>query len=369
MWKQTSLFRDRCVLCPRKKWCARTPRQQCLVPDSELDLARYWAGHSARLKRIGGIDPQALPAVTRQPHLPPIIHVHPDQGFASEAGLRGMTLGVYSKRAVSLSRTGCPLHDQYLRSRGLSDVRKVLLIGGADRWLQRFSRGIGEEFFKSVASGNVCAVLSPNYSAFGHVEHWVWLDNRAIGQTFMRRLLEWGLPGIFHTYLEDSSVHLQWLTEYLRLNPTQQFLATGFDRGGANDERFVARRLEMLAEVENSIGRPLHFVLCNFLTRLGWVGRLADLFPGRVHLVGQSVYLRSVQGSELQILPNGKLIWKERVKEHTRGLELFRHNAATLEQAIRNRYPAFFSSETVGPPQVPGNCLARLGTARSMVTP
>jgi hypothetical protein len=361
MWKQISLFRDRCVQCPRKKWCARTPRQQCLVPDGDLELARYWAEHRTRLKRIGGIDPQALPAVTRQPQLPSIIHVHPDQGFALEADMRGMTLGVYSKRAVSLSRTGCPLHDQYLRSRGLSDVRKFLLIGGEDRWLQRFSRGIGEEFFKSVASGNVCAVLSPNYSAFDHVEHWVWLDNRAIGQTFMRRLLERRLPGIFHTYLEDSSEHLQWLTEYLRLNPTQQFLATGFDRGGANDERFVARRLEMLAEVENSIGRPLHFVFCNLLTRLGWVRRLVDLFPGRVHLVGQSVFLRSVKGSVLQILPDGKLIWKERAREHARGLELFRHNAAILEQAIRNRHPAFFSSGTVKRPHFLARCAAESG--------
>jgi hypothetical protein len=264
--------------------------------------------------------------------------------------LDGMTVGVYSKRAVSIGQSGCPVNERYLRSRGIWAIPKVLVIGGKDRWLRGFSRGVGDEFFSGLTSANISAIVCPNYSAYRHVEHWVWLDNRAIGQRFMGLLLERGLPGIFHTYLEDSRVHIDWLVEYLRQNPSQHFIATGFDRGGANGPKFVSRRLDILTEVERRVGRPLHVVLSNLLTRLCWVNDLAAKFPGRVHLVGQSVFLRSVQGSELYLSANGHLNWRERAEGYERGVKLFQHNADILERAIREKCPDFFFSGAVGPP-------------------
>ena len=78
--------------------------------------------------------------------------------------------------------------------------------------------------------------------------------------------LRHGLPAIFHTYLENSPVHQDWLVEYLKLNPSQHFIATGFDRNAANNRKFARLRIRLLESVERRAGRPLHIVFHTLLT-------------------------------------------------------------------------------------------------------
>ena len=329
-----------CPACPRGPWCAKTLGGTCLVPTDPGESARFWEEQGRIVGRVGGVGPRALPPVAAQPDLPALVHVHVKQG-PEPATPWPWPIGVYAKDAILLGAAGRPVNARYLRDRGLDGVPKVLVISGTDPWLAAFCRGVGPQFFDGLASWNFAAVICPNLSAYHHAEHRVGLDNRAIVRRFLECCLERGVPAAFHTYLEDAPEHARWLVRHLELNPTQRVVATGFDRGGANDPAFVARRLEILAGVEQAIGRPLRVVLANVLGRLSAIRAAHRLFPGRVHLVGQSVFLRSVKGSEL-VRSGGWVAWRPDAREFARGVGLFLKNAEVLRGAIAEQVPGFF---------------------------
>ena len=329
-----------CPRCPRGRWCAKALGGICLVPTDPGEMARFWDEQDRIVGRLGGVAPRALRPLIAQPDLPPIVHVHVKQG-PEPPTTWPWPIGVYAKDVVRLGEEGRPPNDRYLQDRGLDAARKVLVISGTDPWLAKFCRGLGPPFFAGVARSNFGAVISPNLSAYHHAEHRVWLDNRAIVQRFMETCLELGLPAVLHTYLEDSPEHDRWLVEYFLQNPTQRCVATGFDRGGANSREFVSRRLAILGRIQQSLGRPLTVVLSNILTRLWAVKEASDIFPGRVHLLGQSVFLRAVKGSVLTYQA-GALKWREDAREHPRGGELFLRNAGVLQEAIASLIPKFY---------------------------
>ena len=122
------------------------------------------------------------------------------------------------------------MRTNYLGGRGLVGLPNVLVVSAKDGWLNRFCQTLDGSFAPSVKELGFSALIGPNLSAYRHTEHRVWLDNRAVCQQFMQQLpLEHGLPAIFHTYLERSAIHQDWLVEYLRLNRSQDHVATGFD--------------------------------------------------------------------------------------------------------------------------------------------
>ena len=177
------------------------------------------------------------------------------------------------------------------------------------------------------------------------------IDNRALCQQFMGFALRHGLPAIFHTYLENSPVHQDWLVEYLKLNPSQHFIATGFDRNAANNRKFARLRIRLLESVERRAGRPLHIVFHTLLTRLNHVKLAHAAFPQRVYLLGRSVVMRSYSGSSLSFNPNGTSVWQERDMSFHRGMDLFNHNAQQLHEALAEFTPGFFDEPTVATDQ------------------
>ena len=207
-------------------------------------------------------------------------------------------------------------------------------------WLQRFLVNLGEGFFASIKSTKFIAVICPSLSAYHHTEHRVWLVNRALIQNFEEQLLKRGLPGIFFTYLEDSPEHQDWLNQYLLQNPTQEYIATGFDRGAANSAGFFQRRLRILAEAEQAAGRPLRVVLCSLMTSLPRIQFASDLFPGRIHLVASTVFQHSIHGQRLNKITTG-LEWVGPNSE-PRGWPLFEKNAQTLEEIVLEQVPNFY---------------------------
>jgi hypothetical protein len=216
------------------------------------------------------------------------------------------------------------------------------MISGKDGWLRKFYRDLGAEFFASLRRVDFQAIICPNLSAYHHAEHRTWLDNRTLIQLFMERLLESGLPGVFFSYLEDAPVHNLWLTEYLRLNPTQQFLATGFDRKARGS--FLEKRMTLLAQVEQDVGRPLRIILNCIVSRIKEIRVASKLFPGRVHLMGESVFQKSFRGKVLTVGEKGHINWSNGDNRSLPGAELFRHNARALEEALALEAPDFFGS-------------------------
>lgn len=312
------------------------------MPMDAADRTRYRRLQRERVERLGGVGPRALPAVTRQPSLPRIIHVHVDQGFDHVSV--GQHLGVYGEDVLTF-QDGCRLNRAYLRSRGLDRQRKVLVFGGTDPILRRICQSADQAFFESLRMPNVTAIISPFLSDYQHGEHRVGLDNRSIAQSFMGALLRHHLPGVFFTYLDRAVEYEDWLVEYFLLNPTQQYIATGFDRGAANNLRFWRDRIAMLQAVEARLGRPLRLVLSGVLTRLPFIRAASDAFPHRLHLLGQSVFLRSVNGSRLVGgRPSTWLRWKLDDRKYIRGWPLFDLNRRTLEQAIREEVDSFGDS-------------------------
>jgi len=253
-------------------------------------------------------------------------------------------MGAYARNAIGDLRRACEVRPEYLNKRAILDAPKLLVISAEDNWLSRFMSKVGEPFARSARELGFSAVIGPNLSAYHHAEHRVWLDNRAVCQLFAEFSLRHGLPVIFHTYLEDSQVHLDWLVEYLSLNPTQAFIATGFDCKGGNNPRFAGRRIRLLERVQDRVGRPLQIVLHNVLSRVR-VARLAhQAFPGRVHLLGRSVLLRSLKGSRLEFDASGRSFWVETSAGHAPGLELFLQNARRLDEAVADIIPGFLES-------------------------
>jgi hypothetical protein len=336
-----SIFQGLCGACPRRDWCGQTWRQQCAIPEHPEHEGRYWALQEERVRRVGGVAPRALPPVVAPPVLPKLTHILGREGTNPDAGW-GRTVGVYARNALGDIRRGCAIRGEYLRARGLLQADKVLVVSAEDDWLNRFCGKLGEPFARSVREAGFSALIGPNLSAYRHAEHRVWLDNRAVCQLFMEFSLGRGLPAVFHTYLEDSTIHQDWLVEYLRLNPTQEFVATGFDCKGANNSRFVRRRIRLLERVQDRAGRPIRIVLHNVLSRIR-IARLAhQAFPGRVHLLGRSVLLRSLKGSRLEFDAAGRSSWVEASAGYAPGLELFRQNARRLDEALAEVIPGFF---------------------------
>ena len=64
-----------------------------------------------------------------------------------------------------------------------------------------------------------------------------------------------------------------------------------------------------MEQVQNRAGRPLRLVLHNVLSRIKVAQRASQVFPGRVHLLGRSVLLRSLKGSRLEIGTKGRSSW------------------------------------------------------------
>jgi hypothetical protein len=336
-----SLFQGLCGACPRRDWCSQTWRQQCAIPEDPEHAGRYWALQVERVRRVGGVAPKALPPVVSPPVLPKVTHILGREGRNPDAGW-GRTMGVYARNALGDLRRRCAIRPDYLRARGLLEPAKVLVVSAEDGWLNRFCGKLGEPFARSVREAGFSAVIGPNLSAYPHAEHRVWLDNRAVCQLVMEFSLGHGLPAVFHTYLEDSAIHQDWLVEYLRLNPTQEFLATGFDCMGGNNVRFVRRRVRMLERVQDRAGRPMRIVLHNVLSRVRIAHLAHQAFPGRVHLLGRSVLLRSLKGSRLEFDAAGRSSWVGASSGHVPGLDLFRQNACRLDDALADVIPGFF---------------------------
>lgn len=314
----------------------------CLIPPKKIEISRYWQIQNEKVTNIYGIAPRRLPKVINQPRIPRITHVHVDQGplpVYSE-----YELGIYGKNVLRRTHS-FRLNNEYLKKRNLYDQNKVLVLAGKDPFLRELCYNINNNFFDSLNRTDITAIICPFLSDYQHSEHRVGLDNRAISQNFLDSLLKHGLPGIFFTYIDDSEEYLRWLIEFFKLNPTQHFIATGFDRGAASNKSFVIRRLEILKSVEEAIGRPLRVVLSSIMTRLPLIAAASDMFPGRVHLVAQSVYLLSVQGCSLEWVPASHLHRHERDERFAPGWELFEYNAQVLQTAIEMEIPKFVSSK------------------------
>lgn len=330
------LFRSLCDPCPRYKFCSRTPGKRCGIgPDRKF----FWELENQKVDWLGGIDPKALGRVLRQPRLPLVLHVH--SGSCPWTTPWRRTLGVSAKHVLDADR-GYRLNSRYLRKSGLTLCPKVLQFTGKDPLLRRLLEGCGEQFLSSLNRCDIQAIIVSNLSAYDHADHSTWLDNRAMCQNFLNVLLRAGLPGILHTYLEDAPVHQGWLVDYLRLNPEQHYIATGFDRRRGQSISFVERRLQMLAEVEQAIGRELHIVLCSVLMNLKAIAAASRLFPGRVHLVSQSVFMASVKGRRIEWdRRSGCINQSETDWRYSQGQELFLVNARRFDRLLRERVPLF----------------------------
>lgn len=341
--EQQSLFVSQCDPCSRFAWCHRSAERQCKIPDDDHELARFWQMHRERSALAGGTAPKALPPVRCRPRLGKVTHIHPKVRFPLPLS-NAQPVGVYAKDVVGQLKAGFGVRPALLEKRGLSGIPKVLVISAKDDWLVRFCRHVDEPFARSILSDNFTAVMGPNLSGYHHTEHFAWLDNRSICQQFAGFALRFGLPAIFHTYLEHSPIHQDWLVEYFNLNPSQHFLATGFDRQGCSNPKFVRARVKLLAAVEERIGRPLHIVFHTLMTRLNYVKLAHDAFPQRVYLLAQSVVLRSVKGSSLSFTQDGRSAWKECDPTYSPGVELFNHNTRRLDEALADFVPGFFEN-------------------------
>lgn len=309
------------------------------MPNHGTERERFWKFQREMVAKIGGVGPRRLPPLVHEIQLPRFIHVHVDNGIEREISW-DTGIGVNAEQIVALRSLGCPVSLRYLAGRGLIKVPKILMVSAKDGWLLKFCRSVGPEFFDSLEEIGFKAIICPNLSAYQHVEHRVWLDNRALIQIFMEKLLERGLPSIFYSYLEDSPIHQRWLVDYFRFNPSQSFIATGFDRKKRG--KSFDRKLCLLAEVEQSLGRPLRVVLNCIVSRMREIRVASGLFPGRVHLMGSSVYLKSLKGKVLTVGETGSLQWLDGRTAFRPGWELFCHNATNLEQAVAAFAPDFF---------------------------
>ncbi len=336
-----SIFQGMCGPCPRRAWCGLTWRKQCTIPGEPDQADRHWKLLEEKVRRAGGVAPRSLPPVSCGPELPKVTHILGREGV-NPGFAWGRTMGVYARNAIGDLRRGSQVRADYLGDRGLLGSPNVLVVSAEDGWLNRFCRTLDKSFAPSVRELGFSALIGPNLSAYRHTEHRVWLDNRAVCQLFMQFALARGLPAIFHTYLEDAAIHQEWMVEYLRLNPTQGHVATGFDCKAGNNARFVRRRIRMLEEIQERAGRPISIVLHNIVSQVRIVKLAHEAFPGRVHLIGRSVLLRSIKGSLLEFDQEGRSSWAARAAGHEPGMGLFRENCRRLDQALTAHIPAFF---------------------------
>ena len=341
--EQPALFVADCLPCPRFAFCQRSVTRQCRVPEDVRELTRYWQIQRRRVVAAGGIAPRELPPVRLQPRLARVTHIIGREAFRADRSVP-QDLGIYAHNAVGRLGSSLAVRPETLEKKGLLTLPKALVISDRDPWLAGFLHFAGNPFAKSVLDHQFTAMMGPNLSAYHEVEHYVWLDNRALCQQFMGFALRHGLPAIFHTYLEDSPVHQKWLVEYLKLNPSQHFIATGFDRNATKNPRFARKRIRMLEAVEHRVGRPLRVVLHNVMTGIRFIKLAHAAFPQRLHLLGRSVVMRSYGGSSLVFKDNGASDWIVKDLNFPLGIELFNHNARQLEQALATFIPSFFDT-------------------------
>jgi hypothetical protein len=341
--EQPALFANDCNPCPRYDFCQRSFNRQCRIPVNDQEAARFWQIQRERVAATGGTAPQELPPIRFQPRLAKITHIIGQGAFPAQQSVT-QNFGVYARNVVGRLRHGLVIRPEPLKKKGILTQPKILVISDRDEWLSNFFRYAGNPFATSVLEHQFTAIMGPNLSAYHEVEHWVWLDNRALCQQFMGFALRHGLPAIFHTYLEDSPTHQDWLVDYLKLNPSQHFIATGFDRHATRIPRFVRRRFRLLQEVERRSGRPLHIVLHTLMTSLKNIKLAHAAFPQRIHLLGHSVFLRSYKGSSLSFKQDGTSKWLEQDMKYGRGIELFNHNTRQLQEAVADFIPGFFDN-------------------------
>lgn len=340
--KSPGLFVGLCSPCPRAAFCQKSAEQQCVIPETEYEQELYWRSQTKRVRDVGGMEPLPLANLFVQPRLPKVTHIVQRGDKLDPREPRPTVLGVRASDVLGPLKVGLSVQRAKLARRNLLDIDKVLVITAKDNWLDGFVKFVDRPFATSVLQLNFSAVMGPNRSGYHHNEHSVWLDNRAICQTFMKLALEHGLPAIFHTYLEDSHLHQDWLVEYLKLNPSQKFIATGFDCNGTNNDRFVERRIQLLQEVESRAGRKLHVVLHTMMTNLKLIRYAHNAFPRRVYLLGQSVVRDSFMGTSLRFSADGASMRTYRDPNFKPGLSLFNWNTVRLNEALARFVPGFF---------------------------
>lgn len=340
--KLPGLFVDLCSPCPRSAYCQKSADQQCLIPQTQVEP--FWESERRRVEAVGGMEPQRLAPLLLQPRLSKVTHIVGRGEHFDPRELMPSSLGVYASDVVSDLKDGFHVQRELLAKRQLLDVEKVLVISAKDEWLRGFTRFVDRPFADSVLWLDFAAVMGPNLSGYHHNDHSVWLDNRAVCQQFMKFALERGLPAIFHTYLEDSMVHQDWLVAYLERNPSQKFIATGFDCNGTNNTRFVERRIQLLQEVQSRVGRKLHVVLHTVMTGLRLIKYAHDAFPKRIYLIGRSLVRDSFSGKSIHFRPDGASARTPRDPDYRPGMALFKHNARMHADALADFIPGFFDA-------------------------
>jgi hypothetical protein len=325
---QLNLLAGLCTPCPALTWCSRTVQQQCRIPGTPARQERFWQSLRRQAFIAGGVQPQALPPVTSAPALPRFLYIQqPERGHLRH-GSDEMPVGIYGRRLITLNDPGCPIRRELLSKHGLSTRKLSLVLSGDDTWLRIFLSRLGPEFFRTACEIEFQGIIGPNLSAYGHSEHRVWLLNRAVCQAFQREMLLHGLPAILHTYLEDAPEHIQWLTEYLQLNPTQEYIATGFDHDADNDAAFVERRIEILLEIQRRVHRPLNVAFGGLMTRVALIDKASDAFPGRTHFYASSIYNRSRKGGSVLRADNlsRRFSWHDRMIDRANDIDLCMDN-------------------------------------------
>ena len=184
-----------------------------------------------------------------------------------------------------------------------------LVYFGRDSWFQDRVGWFDPASFQALALFEPGAVIGPNLSAFAGAEHRVWLINRAMCQTVAGRMIEAGLPAVIHLFFEDLSYDVDWAAEYLRMNPTQHHLATGFDYDGDKSAANVNLTLEALQKIERAVGRPLHVILNGVLTRFELIERVERLFPKRCTFCGSSVATGTSLSGRAALREESESLW------------------------------------------------------------
>jgi len=311
----------------------------CTLPRDQVEFERFLQLLGKEAASLGGVVPRQLAPVQVQPRLPRILHVHTDHGHTSFGTGLPNGLGILGRDVLRITSGGVRVDRAYLASRGLDQMQKILLLYGKDCFLIRLCRHLDDNFASAVKA-DFSAIIGPNLSAYVHVDHRVVIVNRAAAQTITGFFLRHGLPAIIHLYPEYCRQDIEWLTEYFRLNHTQDFLATGFDGGVWNNAHLVRNRFRVLADVQERIGRPLKIVVANILVHMRAIRLAADLFGDRTYLLGTRISHLSRCGQFASAAPDGTLSWRRDFR--TSKDRLLIHNASLHEQYIRRHIPRFF---------------------------
>lgn len=344
-----SLFALYCEPCAIKAYCPRSLQQQCVIPHDPADEARFWSNRRTYLDILGGIEPKRVSEPKKLPRLPQITHVHAESRLDFEFNWPS-PMAIDAKDFIHIRHGEARFRIEKLRERFRDSQRLILYFSSKDPWyVGNLHKLMKRKFFDDLATADFDAVICPNLSCYGHSYHYVWQQNRAIIRNFYELAVESELPVVFFTYLEDSKPNQEWLTEFYQLNPFITTIATGFDRKAASNRCFAEIRFRLLQEIQDRIGRPLDILLTSALTSRLAVRRACSHFPGRVKLLGSSIFLRALKGSQLYSTPNDALRWRPSL-QLPRGLSILQASQAALLDNY-SRIPGFAGLHSL--PQLP----------------